>query len=198
MFESHAVTSIDRTSFNQSAFANNHLLCYWLTIHNSISKISPKFQVISFDFVEVKERLDEHWAKIVQSENISLPIYHYVESLWNMTRCNYQSFASKNCGVIPGISCLALIFNLSNQRTIILQAKKRFQVEIKTGQFPVSRETWVLFQKGSECPCSPLAILSGTEPVSALTSTLLNCCTLYNFFSWTLSVAILRWQSCKS
>ena len=141
MFESHAVTSVDRASLNQSAFANNHLLCYWLTIHNSISKISPKFQVISFDFVEVKERLDEHWAKIVQSENISLPIYHYVESLWNMTRCNYQSFASKNCGVIPGISCLALIFNLSYQRTIILQAKKRFQVEIKR-QFPVSRETW--------------------------------------------------------
>ena len=29
--------------FEQSAFVNNHLLCYWPFIHNLISKISPKF-----------------------------------------------------------------------------------------------------------------------------------------------------------
>ena len=52
MFESHIVISLDRTSFNflfedffkQSAFVNNHLLCYWPTIHNLILKICPKFQ----------------------------------------------------------------------------------------------------------------------------------------------------------
>ena len=44
MFESHVVTSVDRTSFDfrfsiffeQSSFVNIHLLCYWPTIHNSI------------------------------------------------------------------------------------------------------------------------------------------------------------------
>ena len=49
MFESHLVTSVDRTSFDflfedffeQSSFVNIHLLCYWPTIHNSISKICP-------------------------------------------------------------------------------------------------------------------------------------------------------------
>ena len=54
-----------------------HLLCYWPTIHNSISKICPKFQVISSHFFEVDKLLDENWAlsKIVQSEIISTPIY---------------------------------------------------------------------------------------------------------------------------
>ena len=57
----------------------NHLLCYWPTIHDSISKICPKFQVISSHFFKVDELLnelfDEHWAKIVQSEIFSTPIY---------------------------------------------------------------------------------------------------------------------------
>ena len=63
--------------FELSAFVNYHLLCYWPTIHNSISKICPNFQVISSHFFKVNELLDEHWAtwKIVWSENISTPIY---------------------------------------------------------------------------------------------------------------------------
>ena len=67
MFESHVVTSVDRTSFYfrfedfwQYAFVNIHLLCYWPTILNLISKICPKFQVISSHFFEVDELLDEH------------------------------------------------------------------------------------------------------------------------------------------
>ena len=69
IFESHGVTSVDRTSFDfrfedflRSSFVNIHLLCYWPTIHNSISKICPKFQVISSHFFKVDELLDEHWA----------------------------------------------------------------------------------------------------------------------------------------
>ena len=34
----------------QSVFVNNHLLCYWPTIHNSLLKICPKFQVLSSHF----------------------------------------------------------------------------------------------------------------------------------------------------
>ena len=62
-------------SFELSDLVNNHLLCYRPTSHLAISKICPKFQVISSHFFEVNELLDEHWAKIVQSENISTPIY---------------------------------------------------------------------------------------------------------------------------
>ena len=36
--------------FEQSAFVNNHLLCHWPIIHNSISKICPKLQVIIYTF----------------------------------------------------------------------------------------------------------------------------------------------------
>ena len=61
--------------FEQSTFVNNHLLCNWPTLRDSISKICPKFQVLSAHFSEQDYLLDEHWAKIVQSKNISIPIY---------------------------------------------------------------------------------------------------------------------------
>ena len=73
--------------FEQSSFVNIHLLCYWPTIHNSISKICPKFQVISSHFFEVDELLNEHWAKIVWSEIFSTPIY---------IKCN-KMYRSKVC-----------------------------------------------------------------------------------------------------
>ena len=68
MFQNHAVTSVDRTSFDfrfefflQSAFVNIHLLCYWPTIFNLISKICPNFQAINSDFFEVNELLVSAW-----------------------------------------------------------------------------------------------------------------------------------------
>ena len=72
---------VDSTSFNfqflgQSAFVNNHLLCFWPTIHNSVLKIYPEFQVLSSHFSEVNdsELLNEHWAKMILSENILTPM----------------------------------------------------------------------------------------------------------------------------
>ena len=61
--------------FGESAFVIIHLLCYWPTIHYLILKICPKYQVISSHFFKVNDLLNEHCAKIVQSENISTPIY---------------------------------------------------------------------------------------------------------------------------
>ena len=81
--------------FEQSATQNKRLLSYRLTIHNLISKICPKFQVLNSYFSELDEVLDEHWQK---------------------------RFAVMN----SGISCLALIFNLSNPR--MTMQKKRFKV----------------------------------------------------------------------
>ena len=45
----------DLKIFEQPATENNHLQCYWQTIHNSILKIYPKFQVLRSHFSEVKE-----------------------------------------------------------------------------------------------------------------------------------------------
>ena len=98
VFESHVVTKADRTLtgrasifdlrfFYQSAFVNIHLLCYWPTIHSSISKICPNFQVISLHFFEVNELLDEHLAKIVQSENILTPIYVECDKTYRSKVC---------------------------------------------------------------------------------------------------------------
>ena len=91
MFESHVVTSVDRTSFDFrfEDFLSNP--CYWPTIHNSIWKICPKFQAISSHFFGVDELLDEYWAKIVQSENISTPIYAECDKMYQLKVC-FQEF----------------------------------------------------------------------------------------------------------
>ena len=44
----------DLKIFEQSSCVNIHLLCYWPTIHNSISKICPQFQVISSHFFAIR------------------------------------------------------------------------------------------------------------------------------------------------
>ena len=54
------------------------------------------------------------------------------------------------------------------------------------------------FSQGAETPCLQLAILCGTEPVSALTHVLLYCWTLYTFFpgfSQTKRFSLLIWAS---
>ena len=78
MFESQVVTSV-------TTFVNIHLLCYWPTIHYSISKICPKFQIISSHFFEVDDLLDEYWAKIVRS--ISTPIYVECDKMYRSKVC---------------------------------------------------------------------------------------------------------------
>ena len=100
--------------FEQFVFVHNHLFCYQPTIHNSILKICPKFQVLSSHFFKVNELLDEQWAKLYKVKIFQL------KSMSNAIRCINQRFAFKN----SGISCLALIFNLSNLRTTILHSKK--------------------------------------------------------------------------
>ena len=70
------------------------MLCYQPTIHNSISKICPKFQVISSHFFEVNELLDEHWQKIVQSEIISTPTYVECDKMYWSKVCVQEYFLS--------------------------------------------------------------------------------------------------------
>ena len=58
----------------------------------------------------------------------------------------------------------------------------------------VSRATWVRFPQGDpgdETPCSPLAILRGTEPISTLTRALLYCCALCDF----VFLGFRQWRS---
>ena len=89
--------------FELSDLVDNHLLCYWPTIHNLILKICPKFQVISFHFFEVNELLDEIEQKLCKVKKFQL------QSMSNAIRCIDHRFAFKN----SGFACLALIFNLS-------------------------------------------------------------------------------------
>ena len=52
--------------------------------------------------------------------------------------------------------------------------------------------TWVQFLMSAETLCQPMAILHGTEPVSALTRKLFILLHSLFFFSWISSVAISR------
>ena len=136
-----------------------------------------------------------------------------LQSMSNAIRCIDQRFAFKN----SGISCLALIFNLSNLRTTVLHSKKRLPVAKHVKLYNmfswrltrthglVIKVSWSesgcsgSIPLGAETFCCPSAILHGTEPVSALTSALLHCCTLsISFLSWISLVAILHWQGFNS
>ena len=65
----------DSKIFGQSGSENNHQQCYWPAIHDLISRVCPKFKVLSSHFPEFYELLDEQWTKNVRSENISTPTY---------------------------------------------------------------------------------------------------------------------------
>ena len=116
----------------------------------------------------------------------------------NAIRFINQRFAFKN----SGISCLALIFNLKNPSTTVLQPpackkaflgseKLRFRFSSKCYEsmaqclrlVAVSPVTWVWFSLGAETLCSSSAILRGTEPVYF--------CSLYNTFF----LGICQWRS---
>ena len=98
MSERHELRFSIWRCFKQSAFVNNRLLYYWPTMHNSISKICPKFQVHSSHFFEVDELLDEYWEKIVQSENISTLIYVECIKMYRSKVC-VQEFGH----IMPGL-----------------------------------------------------------------------------------------------
>ena len=127
--------------FEQFTFVNNHLLCYWPTMHDSISKICPKFQILSSHFFKVNELLDEHWAKLWEMNFVQL------QSMSNVTRCFDQRFVFKNSSIL----CLALIFNLSNPRTTILHAKTWKQFEV--ARVSAEKQQFIysfLYQKNTE------------------------------------------------
>ena len=83
-----------------------------MNIHNLISKICPKFQVLSSHFFEVTKLLYEHWAKIVQSKNISTPIS-------NVITCQSKVCVQEFWYIASGLD-----INFNNPRTTILYAKK--------------------------------------------------------------------------
>ena len=108
MFESHddVVTCIDWTSFDfWYCFSNLHWkLCCWPTIHYSMPKICPKFQVLSSYFSDSK--LWGQWAaRCALSQKCGKRIFQ-LHSMSNVMMCIDQRFSAKN----SGISFLVLIY----------------------------------------------------------------------------------------
>ena len=128
-FESHVLACSDQSwldefqfsywrFFEQSAFVNKHLLCYWPTIHNSISTICPKFQVLSFAFSRLMSCSSAaRWA-LSKLELCTEKIIQ-LQSLLNKIRWIGQRFSFKN----SAISCLALIFKYNSTWTTLRYAR---------------------------------------------------------------------------
>ena len=86
--------------FEQSAFVNIHLQCYQpYIIWSRRSVLIFKLSVLIFKcpgldscshFFKVDEQLDEHWAKIVWSENISTPIYVECDKMYRSKVCDQE------------------------------------------------------------------------------------------------------------
>ena len=80
----------------QSASENNHLLCYWplATIQNLISKIFPKFQVLSFLFSQVDDPLDKHQAKSPVGQRMDVKWFNWVLKICPKSNSHILTFLS--------------------------------------------------------------------------------------------------------
>ena len=132
-------------------------MCYWPTIYNLISKICPKFQILSSHFFWVNELLNEHWANIFQLQSMS-----------SVMRCINQRFAFNSSRIL----CLALIFNLNDPKTTVAKYGEWYTFSSSNWYEPMakclpwvreSRATWVRFLMSAETLCCASAILRGTE-----------------------------------
>ena len=155
--------------FEQFVFVNNHLQCYWPTIHDSILKIYPKFQVLSSHLFEVHELLDEKWAKIVQSENISTPICVKCNKIYLSIGLRsrilrawpwYSTSVILNQQFCTQKSCCRL-WNTSSNMSNVFSADWHEPMG-GSGELvewfkwvAESQATWVRFQHGSETLCRP-------------------------------------------
>ena len=191
MFESNVETCIDGTSF-AFWFQDFWAISYWkelstvlLTNHQLLdlswfwrSVLIFKFLVLVFlrslsCLISIEPKLCEE--KVFQ-----------LQSKLNAIICIYERFAVKN----SGISCLALIFNLSSLAILKWKPSGKDWFKVHTLFFlvewfqlmalwlwrvTVSLATLVYCQQGAEALCCPMTILCSTEPVSGLTQAPLYC-----------------------
>ena len=168
---------------------------YWPTSH----------QVIRSHFFEVR-RLDEHWAKILQSENISIPIYVECDKMSRSKVC-VQEFSYFVSGL--------LIFNLKNPSTTVLYAKKSVAggeiwrviyslfraIDTNHSNQWLSGQHWL--QRVGRCGFKSWGVLKRSQAAAPRTfcvalspsvhwhTSFSYCCTLYNFSF----LGFRQWQS---
>ena len=158
--------------FKQSAFVNNHLLCYWPAIDNLISKICPKFQVLSSTFLRLMSCWMSSKVKKVQLKFMSnalikglhsrIPVFrawplYSTWAIWEVQSCTQKG------GCKLQNTSLYLPFLSEDWHNPMVKWSRWMEL------------TWpalVWFPVDAETLCWPLAILRGTEPVSAQTQVL--------------------------
>ena len=152
-----------------------------------ISKIYPKLQVLTFHFFEVDELLNENWAKIVRSENISTPIHVQCDKMYRSKVCVilvYRVWPWYSTWAIQERQpCTQKIGSRLWETTIQLpffpadryKAMAYYQAQLLR-LLTLSPATWIWFPQVFYL--QPQAFLHGTEPVSVLTLALLYCCSL--------------------
>ena len=122
--ESHIETRIDRTSFDfrfKPFWAIYCVIDQPSAILSQRSVLNFKFSVLTF--LRSMSSLAVSCLMNIEQKLCKEKIFQ-LKSMPNTIRCIDKRFEVKN----SGISCLALIFNLSNPRMTILHPKKWFQV----------------------------------------------------------------------
>ena len=193
MFESHTVTSLDRTSFDflfeeffeQSAFVNNHLLCSLISSSQfllfwgrwaarwTLSKNCARWNFSTPIYVECDKM---YWSKVCLQE-----FWNFVSGL------DIQSEQSENNNPALKKSSCRLLNTGSNIPFFSIIWYEPVAQWLR--QAALNQEAWVWLSQGTEILCCLLAIVRGTEPVSALTQAFYIAVLSIIFFSWILSVA---------
>ena len=154
-----------------------------------MSKICPKFQVISFYFFEVDELLDEQWAKIVQSENISTPIYVECDKMYRPKVC-VQEFSYFVFGLDIQLEKPEYYSPVSKKMVAVAKYDESDTVIslllIWINGLVVKTGWWVL-----NSSAAPQPFCVALSPSVHWHNCFLYCCTLYNFFF----LGFRQWQS---
>ena len=122
MFEGHAVTSVDRTSFNflfEVFFSNLPLQTFIYCVTDQPSITRSRRSVLNFKLSVLTFSRSMSCSMSIEQKLCEVKIFQ-LQSMLNAIRCIDQRSAFKN----SRISCLALILKLKSPSTTVLYAKK--------------------------------------------------------------------------
>ena len=189
--------------YEHSAFVNNHLLCYWPTIHNSISKICPKFQVLSSHFFEDSMSSEQKLCKVkifqVQSESM-LNVMTYIDKRFRSRILVYRvwpwystwtirerpSCQQKNWLQVERLDEKYTVFSMNWYEPMAQWFKWVVQSRATLVRFPQDRRRLL------KVSAAPLPCCVALNPSMHWHSM------IFKFSFLDFVSAISRWQSCKS
>ena len=190
------IPALAQRVFEQSATENTHILCYWQTIHNSISKICPVFKFSALTFLRSMSCSMSIELKLCKERNFQLQsMSHAISSIdkrfvagilvyrvwpWYPTWAilEQRSCTQKTGPRLRKIMSHIPYFSARSMRTDGVVGSASHSESGDVGSISVGYWPW--------------SILCDTKPVSILKRALVYCYALYFFFQ---VLEFRQWQS---